>query len=357
MVELTQEEIEKYIEHITACIKIVDTDFKTILFKHPTTSVYLKARYIYEHEYRKAIEEGLLSTEEMKKVIKERNLITDKERNELSSLKSKLEAQKILLAKTLKVKARQDRIKEIIHDLEGKIRKIESKERSKLSMTAETRAEESKMLYLCWASTYDFDTETRIWPEYDAFLNERNLAFRQGILSEFILFYSGIPTNIIRAIARNNLWRIRYVTSMKTSEPLFGVPTTEYTNDMLNLAYWSHYYQNIYEMLPEDQPPEEIIEDDEALDAYLSDYYKERSQDAAARRSQKGRKGKLSAYNNQEVIVTRADEMYEDIEYDTPREAKMIKDRSLVKKKASHKNRVGTAPEKVGGSPRHTRQG
>lgn len=355
--DLTHEEIEKYIEYITAGIKVVDVDNRAILFKHPTIKDFLKARYIYSHEYKKSIDEGLLSTEDMQKIIKERNLITDQERNELSSLRSKLEGQKVLLAKTLKVKARQDRIKEVIHDLESKIRKIESKERSKFSMTAETRAEESKILYLCWTSAYDFDTDELIWSEHDLFLNEHDLNFRQNVLSEFILFYSGIPTSIVRTIARNNLWRIRYVTSVKTSEPLFGVPTTHYTNDMLNLAYWSHYYQNIYEMLPEDQPPEEIIEDDEALDAYLADYYKERNQDAAARRSQKGRRGKLSAYNQQEVIVTRADEMYEDIEYDKPREAQMIKDRSLIKKKASSKHRVGKAPDNSGGSPRHTRQG
>jgi len=103
---------------------------------------------------------------------------------------------------------------------------------------------------------------------------------------------------------------------------------------MLNLAYWSHYYQNIYEMMPEDQPNEDIIEDDEALDAYLKDYYKERTQDVAARKSKRNMgTGKLSAFDNNEVIVTKANELYEDIEYDKPREAQAIKDRNLIKKK------------------------
>ncbi len=345
--ELTHEETEKYIEYISSGIKIIDIDNRTILFKFPDLNSFLRARHIYDKEYKEALNEGLLSVDEMKKVIEDRNLITEDERNELLSLKSKLEAQKVLLAKTLKVKARQDRIKEIIYGLENKIRKIEIKERTKLSMTAETRAEESKILYLCWDNSYDFHTEERIWLEHELFLSERDLDFRQKILSEFILFYGGIPTPIIRAIARGNLWRIRYITSLKTSEPLFGVPAAKYTGDMLNLAYWSHYYQNIYEMLPEDQPPEDIIEDDEALDAYLADYYKERNQEAATRRSKKGHKGKLSAYDQKEVIVTRADEMYEDIEYDKPREAQMIKDRTLIKKKASRKNRKGQMPDSL----------
>jgi hypothetical protein len=88
-------------------------------------------------------------------------------------------------------------------------------------------------------------------------------------------------------------------------------------------------------MMPEDQPNENIIEDDEALDAYLNSYYKERTQDVAARKSKrKMGTGKLSAFDSQEVIVTKANELYEDIEYDKPREAQAIKDRNLIKKKA-----------------------
>lgn len=332
--DLTHEEIERYLEQICSKVKIVDIGDETVLFKYPDVYTMMKARRIYEREYKKSLEEGLLSVEDMRKIIKDRKIISDEEYKELSSLKSKLDAQKILLGKTTKVKANQDRIKQIIHELESKIRKIEYKERSKFSMTAETKAEEAKLLYLCWSHSYNFETDELYWAEYKDFLNDSSLRFREKLISEFILFYSGIPTSQIRAIARSNLWRIKYVTSLKTSEPLFGVPTSEYSNDMLNLAYWSHYYQNIYEMMPEDQPDDFIIEDDEALDAYLSDYYKERTQDIAARKSKRGLgKGKLSAFDRQEVIVTKANELYQDIEYDKPREAQAIKDRNLVRKR------------------------
>jgi len=332
--DLTHEEVERYLEQICSKSKIVDVGNETVLFKYPNTYSMMKARRIYEREYKNSIEEGLISIEDMRKIVKERKLITDKDQKELSSLNSKLDAQKVLLAKTTKVKANQTRIKEIIHELESKIRVIEYKERSKFSMTAETKAEESKLLYLCWSHSYSFDTDELYWTEYAEFFNEPNSEFREKLISEFILFYGGIPTPQIRAIARNNLWRIRYVTSTKTSELLFGVPTSEYTNDMLNLCYWSHYYQNIYEMMPEDQPNEDIIEDDEALDSYLNDYYKERTKDVAARRSKKSLgSSKLSAFDSQEVIVTRSNELYEDIEYDKPREAQVIKDRNLIKKK------------------------
>jgi len=333
--DLTHEEIEKYVEQISSGIKIVDIDDKTIIFRYPDQSIWMRARRVYDKEYREAIQEGLLPVEDMRKVIYDRQIITTEELKELSSLESKLEGQKVLLAKTTKVKANQDRIKSIIHELEDKIRIIRYKEQSKLTMTAETKAEESKLLYLCWSSSYDFYTDNLYWKTYEDFLKETNLSFRQKTMSEFILFYSGINTSHIRAIARSNIWRIRYVTSLKTSEPLFGVPTSNYTNDMLNLAYWSHYYQNIYEMMPEDQPSEIVIEDDEALDAYLNDYYNERQRDAAARKSKnKHSNSKLSAFDKDEVIITKSNELYEDIEYNKPRESQVVKDRNMIRKRA-----------------------
>jgi len=335
--DLTHEEMEKYLEQISSGTKIIDIDDKIIIFKYPNTRTWMMARRIYDKEYKDALTEGLLPVEDMRKIIQDRGIITEKEQRDLSSLESKLEGQKVLLAKTTKVKANQDRIKGIIHELEDKIRIIRYKEQSKLTMTAETKAEEAKLLYLCWTSSYGFLTDNLYWNTSEDFLGETDLTFRQKVMSEFILFYSGINTTHIRAIARSNIWRIRYVTSLKTSEPLFGVPTSNYTNDMLNLSYWSHYYQNIYEMMPEDQPSESIIEDDEALDAYLSNYYEERKQETATRKHKnRNPNSKLSAFDKDEVIVTQSHELYEDIEYTKPREAQVVKDRNMIKKRTKH---------------------
>jgi hypothetical protein len=347
--ELSYDDIEKCIEQICAGFKVVDIDDRTIIFKYPDNNAFIMSRRVYDLEFGKSVKDGLLTNDEMKKVIEDRGFITTADKNKLISLKSKLEAQRVLLAKTVKVKANQDRVKKIIGELEDQIRIIEYKERSKYSMTAQTRSEEAKILYLCWYCCHKFEEEGRYWQLYSDFTAEKDLIFRQRVVSEFISFYSGIPTSYIRAVARSNLWRIRYVTSLKTSEPLFGVPTSKYSNDQLNLAYWSHYYQNIFEMLPEDQPSELIIQDDEALDAYIKDYYDERTKDVASRRDKRKRLGKLSAFDQQEVIVTRSNELYEDIKYDTPREAQAIKERTLINKKSAphSQSRSGQVPHKL----------
>lgn len=335
--DITHEEVERYLCKIFTgndllYIKNGDEDIY-IKFEQPGNNIRLKANFVYDEAYDKAISEGMLSTEDLEKLIKERNIFTQEEEDQLDKLELKLKGQEVLLAKTIVVRARQDRLRKIVSDLKNEINVLRVKKISKLMMSADAKAEEERTLFLCWACTYNNDISELYWEIYRGFLKEDNLELKDKILSGFLIFYRGLDTKLIRYISRSNLWRIRYVTSQKTSDPLFGIPTSQYTNDMLNLAYWSNYYQNIYEMLPEDRPPDLIIDDDEALDAYMQSYYDERNKEDAARRSKVKTRGKLSAFDKEEVIVTQSNELYEDIKYDKPREARRIKNKTAIRKR------------------------
>ena len=151
-------------------------------------------------------------------------------------------------------------------------------------------------------------------------------------------FMRGVDTKTIRFIARSNIWRIRYTSSLKIAEPLFGVPLVDYTTDQLNLVYWSNYYEQIYSMLPSDRPQDVVIEDDEALDKFMDEYYKEMNNESTILRDRNKKsknKGTLSAFDSEEVIVTQFNELYHDIKYDKPKEAQKIKDRADIKKRTS----------------------
>lgn len=341
--DLTIEEVEKNLTRIFSAADLIYVKRKDeeicITLKHPDNSVKLRANSIYDKAYSDAKSEGILPVSELEELIRERGLFTEDDEKKLEELRSKLHGQRVLLSKTSKVKARMDRLKGIIADLEKEIRTIEYKRLSKLAMSAETKAEEERSSYLCWACTYDSDGENRYWDSYGTFRNEEDTEFRNTILNKFLRFHNGIDTSTIRCIARHSLWRIRFVTSQKASEPLFGVPTSQYTNDMMNLAYWSNFYQNIYDMLPEDRPSDAIIEDDDSLDAFMKDYYEERNREEAAKKSTQKTRGKLSAFDKEEVVVTQSHELYEDIDYDAPREAKMIKEKADVRKKARRRRK------------------
>lgn len=332
---LTHDEIEQYLVRIFTGMHYSYVDDFLLVFRFPTNEIKQRANLVYDIAIDKAIELGILPVKELNELISLRNLITKDEILLLKKLKDQLDAQEILLGKTTRVKANQERIKQVINRLRNEIHHIEFKKNSKLLMSAETKAEEDKSFYVCSNCVYNDDDGSLFWSSYEEALKETRLGLKDNVLISYLRFYSGLPVDVIRSVARSNLWRVRYISSMKASDPLFGVPTSEYTMDQLSLVYWSNYYQNIYEMMPEDRPTDMVIDDDDALDAYMKVFYEERNREEAGRRHKGSRSGKLSAFDSEEVIVTGSHELYEDIDYDVPRESKKIKDRVDLKKRTA----------------------
>ena len=330
--DLSDVDVENYITCISTRSSIVVIDDIVVIFKHPTNLVRQRADMIFTTEFEKAKQDGLLDRVALEKLIEERNLFTEDDKKRLNRLETKLKVQQALLDKTTLVKANQDRIKKVMDDVRQQINEIRLAKTSKLMMSADVKAHEERSLFLCWNCTYN-DDSTLYWNTYQDFKKTTDVVFRSKILSKFLEFTNGLPTKTVRHIARHNLWRVRFVTSQKVSESLFGVPTVEYSNDMLSLVYWSNYYDNIYQMMPEDRPSDGVIDDDDALDAYMKAYYEERNREDAARRSKKKTPGKLSAFDSEEVIVTHSNELWKDIEYDKPKEAQKLKGRTDIKKR------------------------
>jgi hypothetical protein len=333
---LTHEEIEQYLSMVflDKRYSYID-DNLLVVFKFPSHSIKQKANLLYKRSFESAVNQGMLPNSELITLVEKRNIITELDKLTLKKLESQLEAQNVLLSKTTRVKANQERIKGAIRRLKHEIREIEFKRSSKLMLSAETKAEEDKTFYTCSQCVYLDDEKTLYWPSYEDALKENKITLKDKILLGFIRFYSGFSSTIIRELARSSLWRIRYINSVKTSDPLFGVPTSDYTTDQLNLVYWANYYQNIYEMMAEDRPSDIVIEDDDALDAYMKAFYGERNRQEAERKHKHKRSGKLSAFDAEEVIVTRSHELYEDIEYDQPREAQKLKERNDIRKRTA----------------------
>lgn len=330
--ELTYEELELLINKISLGKEFLFIADKFITLTYPSNELRLKAQLIYDYKYKEAIASGLLSKKELEIIIKERGLFSQVDEDKLGRLASQIDAQKIVLSKTTKVRANQERLHKVIKDLEEDRSQLLYKKYSKLYMSAETKAEEEMNHYLCASCVYD-DKGAPFWESYNAYLCDRSTEVKNEILVTFLKLIRGIEVSKIRFISRSTLWRIRYTTSIKTSEALFNVATAVYNTDQLNLVYWSNYYENIYSMMPSDRPSDETIQDDVLLDAFMEDYYKEINNETSILRRGKKAKGSMSAFDSEEVIVTQSSELYHDIVYDKPKEAQKVKDRSDIKKR------------------------
>jgi hypothetical protein len=334
--DLSYDELEEIINQILTGTKLVYIETEKgeeipLLFRRLGAEDRLRADIVYRDKFNRARREGILTRSEMEEIIYERNLFSMDDEETVKKLEGKLKAQQEVLRRTTRVPARQDRLIGIINDLEQQLRNIKSKKDQRLQLTCESLATEEKFLFVLWKSTYNIESEL-FWETITEFRNHKDPIFKTDIINKFVDFYSGFDIRLIRFLARSNIWRIRYAIARKTGSDLFGIPVKDYSSDMLSIMYWSDFYTSIYEMMPEDRPSESIIEDDAALDAYMEAFYAEKSREYAARRSGKGHKG-ASAFSHDEVIVTKSNPMFEDIEYTKiPKRAEKSSDTEMSEK-------------------------
>lgn len=349
--EISYEEVDLLIRKIALGQGLIYLDNSFLSIYYPNNILKIKSKQLRDFSYNSAIKDGLLPKEHLEKLILSRGIFSETDEATVERINSKISAQEILLAKTLKVRANQDRIKKTISELQNELSTLLVKKYSKLYMSADNKADEDMYGYMCSECVFN-DKGERYWPTHKDFLDYRDIPSKNMIFSSFMDLMKGMDTTTIRYIARSNLWRIRYTTSLKTSEPLFGVPLVDYTSDQLSLIYWSNYYEQIYSMLTSDRPSESVIEDDEELDKFMTEYYKEMNNESSIRRDQKN-KNKfnlgLSALDSDEVIITQSNSLYLDIDYDKPREAQKIKDKTDIKKKAIPNKAAYISNKKLGG--------
>ncbi len=357
--KLSFEDLENYIEEILSgyrLAKVKDTVGKEhiYIFKHPSIDVRRRSQIIYDSFFSEAKDMGLNTIEEMEDIVKKRGIFTEEDKEAIKQLENKIHAQRQVLRKTFRVPANRDRLVKIISDLQEEVRKISVKKEKMMQLTCEAKASERRTLYLLINCVHSFDTDKCIWKSPNEF-EEANLGDglkKFNLLIEFVYFMNGIHVPIVRQIARSSQWRLRYIITKKVNIDLFGVPVKDFTCDQLSLMQWSDYYSSIYDMLSEDRPPDSIIEDDVALDAYMEEYFDEMNRESAVKRGTGKKKfGKLkSAYDHNEVVITKANPLHKDIEYS--KISKKVKDsgstefteRQVQERDKLNKRRIGNAP-------------
>ena len=321
MLNLSPDEIESSINKIVCggTFKQVENsvgDSVLLFFRYPYTDELVMADYIREKVFLDAKKNGLLSIEEMEALMLSRGIWSQEKEDEIKKLRGQIDGQKAVLAKTTKVRANRERLKSLIKSLEDKVWEIRKVREACLDNTIERKSEEERLKYLTWACSYKPDRNSRFWETEEDFSSSVDFVLRRNCTIAFAIFSVGMSNEVIRYIARSSNWRIRFISAQKNGGKLFSRDVSDYSVDMLNLMYWSNYYSSIYEMLSEDRPPEEIINDDEALDAYMEDYFKEQEKkDSESRLKKSNKYGKISAWNHDEMIVTKSNPIFEDVEY------------------------------------------
>jgi hypothetical protein len=294
------------------------TEERVLCIIYPYGDDKLYSDFLYDSSYNKAVKDGILSRKELEGVIKSRGLITEREELREEELTKLIKGQEALFTKMRFAKDKKDKVGKNIERLKLELYGLRRKFNSFYTLTAESVATEVKLNYLCWAASYNMSGKSRMWEIYEEFDLEEDIKFRADVVSETMSVLIGFSEETLRKTARYIEWRIRYTSSVKIAIPLFSRKPEDYTKDQLALMYWSNFYQNIYEMMPDDRPDDDVIESDTMLDAYMEEYYKGIEQ---SRTISKSRGRGSNAFDSDEVIVTRFSELYGQLDYDDPKEA------------------------------------
>ena len=306
--ELSYQQTEELLECIINNKKLVQVDSRNgkvfIVLSYPSSQEILLSRYTRAAALLEAEKEGLPSRAEIAEVIDKRGIINEEDREKIKELENKLVAQRRLLSLT-KISARRKTVEETISRLSQEIEHIKSQGDNLYTLTREYRADEVALLYMAWASTYTVGGE-KWWSSFHAFESETDLLFRSSTITQYAMFNQGLSVAEVRFAARHVLWRIRYTAALKIGGPLFPQGLYDLTPDQQSLLYWSNYYQSIYEMLPDDRPADDIIQNDEELDAYMESYFKNAEKERNEGRLKRGARGsgRLTTQNSDEIIVT-----------------------------------------------------
>lgn len=324
MEDLSFQEVEEILEGILNNHKIVEVTGgkgqEFILFRYPNAEEVLKSRCVRISSLKEAKDAGLPSMEDIDKLLESKSLVPEQDDKKISDLQDKVEAQKKILLLT-KISGRRAPIEAVIEKLNQEIDELRAKGEAFYYLSQERKADEASLLYLTWAATHTISGDM-YWESFETFEKETDLGLRDFIRIEFSSYNRGLPTEIIRFLARHNLWRVRYVAAQKTGGSLFCRSLNDLTPDQLGLLYWSNYYQSIYEMMPDEQPDDDTIKDDEALDKYMERYSKMREKDRNESKVKAGGTlaSKLSAWDKgEELIITPANPNYMNLAYSEER--------------------------------------
>lgn len=151
----------------------------------------------------------------------------------------------------------------------------------------------------------------------DSFFNDHS-----GLLDEARGIYNRtrIMDAQLRELSRTDPWRLYWTTCDKTN--MFNRPPIELTDEQKSLAAWSRLYDNVYESM--ETPPDNVIQDDDLLDAWLIIQRRKRKEGKQEKESQTIKISKNQRINNaQNVFVM----IGEDIDPITGKNIQMVKNR------------------------------
>jgi len=261
-------QIEKTIDFIV-CDKIVTEQFDNgslieLILYNPSPLDKKRSFIIYDKAYKQAIENGLLTEDELKVFYIENGLWSVEKEVRIETIRSDIH--KILkgLLSLIFHSGKLKVAKAMLRTAEKELRNLLIEKMSLLKNSVEDYALSQRQKYILSKIVYN-NKDEKFWKSDDDFDNEQNVVLINRLCS---LFFdeSRLGAKTIKEIARSNQWKTIWCVA-KDSGNLFEISPTRWTDNQKDLAYWSYVYDMVMEAY--ERPSKDVITDDDLLDSWL----------------------------------------------------------------------------------------
>lgn len=246
------------------------------ILRFPTLSDRNYASHMHEKTLRDAKNTGVPDADELIKLAIEVEEWTQDEEDfikeaeqELEKMKSTHEHETVLM--------RKRKMAVSIKTVEDKYQELKTKRESFVVNSCEYLANRSYILFLVQQLTHDVQGN-RLWNTEQEF---HTAADKYGNFIAFlcaeVLTEGMFDTSTIRSVARAIEWRMIWGLNRENLVDLFNRPIADFSQNQKMLVYWSRVYDSVYE--DPNKPEEEVIQDDEQLDMWLSNRQDEDKED------------------------------------------------------------------------------
>jgi len=265
------EEIERTIIEIATGLRFKTVINKQVLFRFPRPEETQRIEGECEKIKVLAKQDGLWTRKEMREFMEKENILTKEEHNNIINLENRIENYQKKEKRTFDPVGKAQLLEEM-KKLQIELDTLEAVEGSFIVNTIESKVNEAKCYNLVGFCVMDLDKKP-YWGSIENYWKSNKIFLAKALIPEYLRFARGIPTPLIRKIARSNMWRARWASTTNTASPIFEGTITNWNINQINLCYWSKTYDTIYNH-PE-CPEDRIVDNDDLLDKWIGMKHKE----------------------------------------------------------------------------------
>lgn len=304
---MEKDEVDDRLDEIMSSRKVIETSLGPMWFIYPTLEDRLFAKYLYKKRLAELKAKSIPTIKESLDYHISIGEWSKENEENLEKLPKFIEETKanILIEKN---RIKKKKFESWLLSLKNTLFNLTNGKNTILANSAEHLSVMYSTLYLITKCFKKIDN-TVLFTSFEELESSVNLKLIDEFISLYFTASDGMEEVDIRTLAKNNVWRIRWLSSKDDISGLFDRSLNDLAHDQFLLVYWSRVYDSVYESL--ERPPDDVINDDDKLDEWLKEESEKRDRETGQKFYGKSKTTKSSKIDNAKEVFRVVDGYYD----------------------------------------------